>query len=643
MSATSPRRTTAPKDATETTRGANAAAQHLLPFDDRQDLDNAQRGRIAAPNAGVIAGTGGRAIWDMDAYAFEAAEETPATVHPSLWRQAQLNRIAGLFQVVDRIYQVRGLDISNLSIIEGDTGLIVIDPLISTECAAAAMDLYYQHRGRKPVVAVIYSHSHVDHFGGVKGVISEDDVAAGTVQILAPIGFMEYAISENVFAGTAMSRRAQYQYGVFLPKSARGQVDLGLGKAVSTGTGSLIAPTDIIAEPHATRTIDGVEIEFQLTPGTEAPAEMNFYFPQFRALCVAENATHTLHNLLTLRGAEVRDPKAWARYLAETIDLFVDRSDALFAGHHWPTWGSDSIRAFLADQRDMYQYLHDQTLRLMNHGYTPMEVAAVLTKLPPDLERRWYCRGYYGSLSHNVRAVYQRYLGFYDGNPAHLNPLPPVEAGKHYVAAMGGADHVIAEAREAFARGEYRWAAQLLDHVVFAEPDNRAARELEADALEQLGYQSENGTWRSVYLMGAFELRNGVVKGPDSTTTASPDTIRAMPLDLYFDYLGIRINGEKAVGVGQIALNWRFTDLGERYALTLRNAALTYRRGAHDPQADATITLTKATLDAISLRQDSFDQAIADGRIAVEGDRGKLITLLGLLDTFEPLFNIVEP
>ncbi|HEU0028662.1 MAG TPA: alkyl sulfatase dimerization domain-containing protein [Ktedonobacterales bacterium] len=648
MSASSPTGATKtpshkPRPATRPTADANARLRQTLPFQDTQDFEDARRGQLAGPNSGIIKGTGGRAVWDMDVYTFEDREEAPASVNPSLWRQARLNRISGLFQVTDGIYQVRGLDLSNMTIIEGETGLIVIDPLVSTECAAAGMDLYIQRRSRKPVVAVIYTHSHVDHYGGVKGVISEDDVRAGRVRVYAPEGFLEYTISENVFAGTAMSRRAQYQYGLFLPRGELGQVDLGLGKAVSTGSITLIPPTDIISEPHAKRTIDGVDIEFQLTPGTEAPAEMNFYFPRFRALCAAENATHNLHNILTLRGAEVRDTKAWASYLDETITLFAHRSDVLFASHHWPTWGAERIRTYLADQRDMYEYLHDQTLRLINHGYTPMEIAEALATLPPELERRWYCRGYYGSLSHNVRAVYQRYLGFYDGNPASLNPLPPVEAGKRYVEAIGGADKVLDIARASFERGEYRWAAQLLNHLVFAQPDNQTARELQANALEQMGYQSESGTWRSAYLTGAHELRNGADTSI-TITTANPDLTQAMPIELFFDYLGIRLNGEKAANTGEMALIWRFTDLDETHTLTLRNATLTHARGERDGrQPDATITLTRATLDAITLGQTTFDQAIADGRVSVSGDTGKLTQLLALLDTFELMFNIVEP
>ena len=629
------------KDATAVTAAANAAVRGALPFDDREDFDDVRRGLIAEAPAGPVTGAGGRPVWDAGAYAFEASETVPATVNPSLWRQAQLNAVAGLFEVTDRIYQLRGMDISNMTIVEGDTGLIVIDPMISVECARVGLDLYRAHRGDRPVVAVIYTHSHVDHYGGVRAVISDEDVQAGRVRVYAPDGFLRHAVAENVFAGTAMSRRSHYQYGVFLPRDERGQVDLGLGKAVSTGEITLIPPTDLITS-NGLRTIDGVEIEFQLTPGTEAPSEMNFYFPRMRALCAAENACHTLHNLVTLRGAEIRDARGWARYLDEAIALFGDRTDVLFASHHWPTWGTDRITRFLADQRDTYQFLHDQTLRLANHGLTPMEIASALTKLPPGLEGRWYLRGYYGSISHDVRAVYQKYLGFYDGNPAHLNPHSPVEAGKRYVAAMGGADAVLSAGRAAFDAGDYRWTAELVNHLVFADPANAAAAALQADALEQLGYQSENGTWRSLYLMGAHELRNGVFRGA-GLTAASPDTIRAMSVDLYFDYLGIRLNGDKAAHLPETRYNWVFTDLRKTYALMLRNAAMTYREGFGHADPHTTVTLTKDTLDRISLGETTFDRAVADGSVQVEGDRGKLPQLLSLLDDFDLMFPIVTP
>lgn len=631
------------KEATAVTAALNAAVRGELPFDDQEDFEEVRRGLILEAPGTPIDGPAGRPIWHLATYDFESVADSPPTVNPSLWRQSQLNRVAGLFQVTDRIFQLRGLDISNMSIIEGDTGLIVIDPLLSVECVKIGMDLYRQHRGDRPVVAVIYTHSHGDHYGGVRGVVSDDDVAAGRVKIYAPEGFLYHAISENVFAGNAMSRRAHYQYGVFLPHDERGQVDLGLGKAISAGgTVTLLEPTHLITE-DVTRTIDGVEIEFQLTPGTEAPAEMNFYFPAMRALCGAENACHTMHNLLTLRGAQVRDPRIWAHYLDATIAAFGDRTDVLFTSHHWPRWGTERIVEFLADQRDMYQFLHDQTLRLANHGLTPLEIAQTLTKLAPALEKRWYLRGYYGSISHNVRAVYQRYLGYYDGNPAHLNPHPPVEAARRYVAAMGGPAKVLQIGRAAFDSGDYRWTAELVNHLVFAEPDNADARALQADALEQLGYQCENGTWRSLYLMGAHELRNGVFQGGEGATAASPDTIRAMSPDLFFDYLGIRLNGDKAAHVPETRFTWVFTDIDQVYALTLRNAALTHRAGVAHEDPHVTVTLTKKALDEITLGRRTFDAAIASGDVTVVGDRNRLAQLLTMLDDFELMFDIVTP
>ncbi|MEU5870812.1 alkyl sulfatase dimerization domain-containing protein [Glycomyces sp. NPDC047369] len=632
-----------PNGASAFTAAANAAVAEKLPFEDRQDFEDVARGLIAAASTDPVPRADGAPLpaWSMGAYAFEEADEAPESVNPSLWRQAKLNLVAGLFKVTERIYQLRGMDVSNMTVVEGDTGVIVIDPLVCTETAAAALALYREHRGDKPVTAVIYTHSHVDHYGGVKAVTSEADVASGKVKIFAPEGFLYHAASENVFAGTAMSRRAHFQYGVFLPRSERGHVDIGLGKAVSNGNITLIAPTDLITE-NGTRTIDGVEIEFQLTPGTEAPAEMNFLFPQERALCAAENACHNLHNVLTLRGAEVRDTRIWARYMDEAIDLFGDRADVVFASHHWPTWGRERVAEFLADQRDMYQHLHDQTLRLINRGLTPMEIAETLTELPPALERRWYLRGYYGTISHNVRAIYQRYLGFYDGNPAHLNPHEPVEAGRRYVAAVGGADRVLAAGRKAFEEGDYRWTAELVNHLVFAEPENADARALQADALEQLGYQSENGTWRSAYLSAAHELRNGVFKDLP-LSVATPDTIKAMSPDLYFDYLGIRLDADHAADLPELRLNWEFTDLGERYAVRVRNATLTYRTGTAHPDPTATLRLEKPTLDAISMGDSDFGTEIDSGGIEFEGDRAAFERLLSALDSFEVMFDIVTP
>lgn len=628
------------KPASDITRDSNLAWLKRLPFADTADFDDARRGLIEA-FAGVVENADGQPVWNRMAYNFLDGNAAPDSVNPSLWRIAQLNNIAGLFQVRDRVYQVRGLDLSNMTIIEGDSGLILIDPLISAETAHAGLELYYKHRPHKPVVAVIYSHAHVDHFGGVRGVIDEADVKAGKVRVIAPQGFYEHAVSENVLAGPAMMRRAQYMYGALLPRGERGQVDAGLGKGVpANATITLIAPSEVISQPLETRTVDGVEIEFQLTPGTEAPAEMNMYFPQFKTLCMAENATHTQHNVLTLRGALVRDPKIWAHYLDESLVRYGDKTEVLFAQHHWPTWGAEHIHDYLADQRDMYAFLDSQTLRLINQGLTPNEIAAQLTALPPRLANKWYSRDYYGSLSHNVRAVYQRYMGFYDGNPANLDPLPPEDAAPRYVAAMGGAEAVLANARKAFDAGDYRWASQLLNHLVFAEPDNAEARNLEADALEQLGYQSENATWRNIYLTGALELRNGTVKLKMSDGSA--DMVRALTPSLFFDYLAVHIDALKEAD-NDLLINWRFTDLGEDYALTLHNGVLTHRNGARHAKADINVSMTKELLDRIALKQTSFLKEATIGGIDIDGGRFKLLRLLGGMDQPDPQFNIVTP
>lgn len=629
----------ASKDATPTTEHANQQWLQRLPFADRGDFDAAQRGLIERFDSRIV-NAQQQTVWDPSRYGFLGGN-APATVNPSLWRIAQLNTIAGLFKVSERIYQVRGLDLANMTLIEGDTGLIVMDPLLSVETARAALDLYFKHRPKRPVVAVIYTHPHVDHFGGVRGVIDEADVHAGKVQVIAPQGFFEHAVSENVLAGPAMRRRAQYMYGAPLPRSPRGQVDAGLGKGVPTNaTVSLIAPTREISKPLESLRIDGVDIEFQLTPGTEAPAEMNLWFPQFKALCMAENASHVQHNVLTIRGAEVRDAKVWAHYLDQALVRYGDQADVVFAQHHWPTWGGQAIRDYLADQRDMYAFIDSQTLRLINQGLTPTEIAAQLTSLPPRLAKTWYSRDYYGSLSHNVRAVYQRYMGFYDGNPANLDPLPPSAAGQRYVAAMGGAEQVLKLARKAYAEGDYRWVAQLTNHLVFAQPDNGAARELQADALEQLGYQTENATWRNAYLSGAQELRNGV-----SSATAggsADDLVRALTPTLFFDYLGTRVDAAKAADQ-DLTINWRFTDLDEDYALTVRNGVLTHRDHQRHRQADVQVSMSKATLDRIALKQTGFLKEATAGGITIDGARGKFLRFMGGLEEAPARFNIVTP
>ena len=628
------------KDATDLTRQSNQQWLQRLPFDDRADFDNARRGLLESVDQAVL-NADGKTVWDLQRYAFLKGE-APATVNPSLWRIAQLNTIAGLFKVTDRIYQVRGLDLANMTLIEGEHGLIVMDPLLSVETARAGLAMYFRHRPQRPVVAVIYTHPHVDHFGGVRGVVDEADVKAGKVQVIAPDGFFEHAISENVLAGPAMKRRAQYMYGAPLPRGPRGQVDAGLGKGVpANATVSLIAPTRLIEKPFETLRIDGVDIEFQLTPGTEAPAEMNLWFPAFKALCMAENASHVQHNILTLRGAQVRDAKVWAHYLDQSLLRYGDQAEVVFAQHHWPTWGGAAIREYLADQRDMYAFLDSQTLRLLNRGLTPTEIAAELTSLPPRLANKWYSRDYYGSLSHNVRAVYQRYMGFYNGNPATLNPLPPSEAGQRYVAALGGSERVLTLAREAYGKGDYRWVAELTRHLVFAQSDNSAARGLQADALEQLGYQSENATWRNAYLTGAQELRNGVAAGASKGGSAD-DLVRALTPTLFFDYLGVRVDAAKAAEQ-DLTINWRFTDLNEDYALTLRNGVLTHRDHAQHAKADVQINMSKATLDRIALKQTGFLKEAKAGSIDISGERMKFMRFMAGLDEPDGRFNIVTP
>jgi alkyl sulfatase BDS1-like metallo-beta-lactamase superfamily hydrolase len=629
-----------PRDAEPLTAALNRAVLESLPFADTQDFDDAGRGLLAALPELEIKNDQGRIVWSLRDYAFLAEEQAPPTVNPSLWRQARLNMHHGLFQVTDRIYQIRGFDISNMTLIEGDRGVIVIDPLISTEVARAGLALYRQVRGDRPVTAVIYSHSHTDHHGGVRGVVDEAEVSAGRVPIWAPDRFMEEIVSENVLAGNAMIRRAQFQFGATLPKGPRGQVDAGLGKVTSRGTVTLIPPTRIIEKPIEEHRIDGIDVVFQLTPETEAPAEMHMFHPGLRALNLAENASHNLHNTYPIRGAQARDANAWAKYLNVALDRFGRDADVAFAQHHWPVWGNRRVLDFLARQRDLYKYLHDQTVRLMNHGWKAVEIAERLT-LPKSLGQTWHVRGYYGTLSHNAKAVYQRYLGWYDANPANLNPLPPVERGRKYVEYMGGADAVIRRARQDFAKGEFRFVAEAMSHVVFADPANTEARGLGADALEQLGYAVESATWRNAYLLGALELRRGV---PITAARApiSPDVVRAMSLDLFFDYLGIRLDAGRADG-RRIVINWVFADLDRRYVMNLENCALTCLADRQSDRADATVTLERAVLNRLVLREVSFADAVAQGQARIDGDAARVAELFGLLDDFSLMFEVIEP
>lgn len=609
-----------------------ALDQGLFPFHDRSDFDDATRGLIAAGESAVT-NDRGEVVWDNGAYAFLGGD-APDTVHPSLWRQSTLTAVQGLFEVVEGIYQVRGYDLSNVSFVEGDTGVIVIDPLLTLETAAAAWRLYREHRGDRPVTAMIYTHSHVDHFGGVKGIITQAQADAG-LPVIAPAGFMEHAISENVYAGVAMSRRAGYMYGAALPRNPRGGVGAGLGQTTSTGTVSLIAPNLDITHDGQELVIDGVRMVFQLAPGSEAPSEMHFHFPDKRALCMAENSTHTLHNLLTLRGALVRDPHAWAGYLTQAIELFGDDTDVVFASHHWPTWGHDEVVAFISLQRDLYAYLHDQTLRLLNQGFTGAEIAEQF-RMPPALDAAWHTHGYYGSVSHNVKAVYQRYMGWYDGNPARLWQHPPQQAAERYVEAMGGVDAVVARAQSAYDAGDLRWAAELLDHAVFAAPGHAGARALLADTLEQLGFGSENGTWRNVFLCGALELREGNFGTP--AATVSHDMLAQLSPDMFFDAVAIQVDGPAAWDL-DLAIGWSFPDHGAAYRTTLRNGVFTHLRDGH---GDVAATLSVPAEALIALASGALDAALAAG-LTVDGDQTVLGALFGVLQPGDPAFNIVEP
>lgn len=628
--------------ASEYTQQLNQSVLRQLPFNNKNDFNDSEKNLIGRPENLMIQDSDGKVVWNMDQYTKFQAVGTPAppTVNPSLWRQAQLNTMYGLYKVTDHIYQVRGYDLSVMSIIEGKTGYIIVDPLVSKETAKAAIDLVYKYLSKKPIKAVIYTHSHIDHFGGVKGVITEEEVKNGNVQVIAPRGFLDAAISENVIAGNVMARRASYMYGNLINKDIQGQVDGGLGKTTSSGTTTLIVPTTEIDKTPTDITIDGVKFVFQYTPNTEAPAEMNFYLPQFHALCMAENATHTLHNLYTLRGAEVRDAKSWSTYLNQSIELFGKDAEVEFASHHWPMWGNQNIIEFLKKQRDIYKYINDQTLRLANEGYTMNQIAEMI-KLPKSLADEWYNRGYYGSVSHNVKAVYQKYLGWFDGNPANLHPLPTVEESKKFVEYMGGASAILEKAKKDFAAGHYRWVAEVLNKVVFADPNNQQAKNLLADAYDQLGYQTENATWRNFYLTGALELRNGVNKNLSSVKTASADILKSMPLDLFFDFLAIHLNGQKADGK-KIVINWIFPDINKNYITTVENSVMNYEKGTVQ-NADATITIDRADLDRLILGKINLMKAKEKGDLKIDGNSSKVTEFFSFLDKFNFWFNIVTP
>ncbi|MCX5227172.1 alkyl/aryl-sulfatase [Streptomyces sp. NBC_00233] len=601
-----------------------------LPFEDTRDFENADRGFIGALVPAVVKDADGRTVWDNDAYGF-LKDECPDTANPSLWRQAQLASKQGLYEVTEGIYQVRGLDLSNMTLVEGERGVIVIDPLISAETAAAALALYREHRGDRPVTGLIYTHSHGDHFGGARGVLPRGTEKG--VPILAPAGFLEHAVSENVYAGNAMTRRAVFMYGDRLPKAPDGQIGAGLGMTTSTGTITLIPPTVDITGTGQEETVDGVRIVFQLTPGTEAPAEMNFLFPDRRALCLAENATHNMHNILTLRGAVVRDSRIWSRYLDEAIDLFDGRYDVAFASHHWPTWGHDNVVTFLSEQRDLYAYMHDQTLRMLNDGLTGPEIAEEL-RLPPALENSWHARGYYGSLSHNTKAIYQRYLGWFDGNAAHLWEHPPVEIAKRYVDAMGGPEQTLAKARGYADAGDLRFAATLLNHLVFADPGDTDAKQTLAGVYDKLGHGAESGPWRNFYLTSAMELRHG--ENVALLDAANPEMAVALTTEMLLDSVAIRIDGPRAWDE-TLTVDLVLTDKGRRHRLTLHNGALTHRV-VTEPRSPAGLTLTLTEPQLLGVLAGKG----LDG-ITTTGDPALLARLFSYVTKPDPGFPIVTP
>ena len=629
--------------ATTITAEANAEWYEKLDFSDRREFANAERGWLDNAEGRIIDGDDNRSAWDLQSYG-DLNRDAPDTVNPSLWRNTQLNAKAGLFEVCDGIYQVRGFDMANTTFIRTDHGWIVFDVLMCKENMKAAKELMENRFGPLDIKAVLYSHSHVDHFGGVEGIITREQVAdaklslkkqlaSGKILVLAPAGFLKHAISENVYAGIAMARRAQFQYGTVLDKGEKGALSVGIGMGQSTGTVALIAPTYEIGEDVPKLTIDGLEIEFQLTPGTEAPAEMNAYFPKYRALWMAENCTGTLHNLYTLRGAEVRDANDWAKYIIEADQRFCDKTDVVFQSHNWPHWGEE-IHDYLLNTAAIYKFIHDQTLHYMNQGYTSTEVAAMLT-LPEKLEKVWYTRPYYGTLAHNAKAVYQKYLGWYDANPVNLNPLPPSDTAKKLVEYLGSTDAVLRKARKDFEKGDYQWVAQITKELVFADPSNQKARNLCADALEQLGYQAESGAWRNAYLMGAAELRKGNLSGLARTANGLGTAMKEMTVDMLLDYIAILTDANAAQN-DDVTLNLIVTDVNEKFYVTRKNGILLSYSGENRPDAQATVTCKRLQLLALMQGQQA-------GQVQVSGDATALKRLLAYASKFEKTFNVIEP
>jgi alkyl sulfatase BDS1-like metallo-beta-lactamase superfamily hydrolase len=623
-------------DAGAATVAANRALAETLDLKDPRDFEDARRGFLARPE-GQIRRADGTVLIDFDAFRFVHGD-APPTVNPSLWRHARLNAETGLFKVTDGIYQLRGFDIANMTLVEGKSGWIVVDPLTCRETAAFAFAFAKRHLGEKPVSAVIITHSHVDHFGGVLGIVTPAEVAARGLPVIAPQGFVEEATSENVLVGVAMGRRSAYQFGKDLERSPRGLVDTGLGKAVAYGTIGILLPTVVIDRPRQELAVDGLRFVFHNVPGAEAPAELTFLIPEKNAFGGAELLNQTVHNLLPVRGAKARDALLWSRYLDDALEYAAD-AEVYFGQHNWPVWGRERIREFVTKQRDAYRYTHDQTVRLINAGYTPREIAEAV-RLPKSLESSFAARGYYGDLRHNVKAVYQFYMGFYDGNPAHLDPLPPRESAKRYLDLMGGADRAVAAAQAAYDRGEYRWAAELLNHAVFGAPDHRGARELLARTYDQLGYRSEAATWRNSYLTAASELRSGPPeKGIDRSLVV--EVLENTSVERFFEAMACSLNGPAAEGK-----NWKInvvlSDTGESFVLWIENAVLHHRKAKPAPDAHATLTLTKPLLIRVLAGTAGLRDAVSD-QLKIEGSRVDLVRFLALIDKAPGTFPIVTP
>lgn len=623
--------------ASEATALANARFGASLPQGESEDFAEAERGLVASdPDMSVKTPNGG--TWSQSSFGFVQGD-APPSVNPSLWRQAKLNGNHGLYQVAEGLYQVRGYDVSNMSLIRGATGWIVVDPLTSAESAEAALALARKHLGDAPVVAVIFTHSHVDHFGGVRSVLPNGSAAG--LRIIAPKRFVEEVTSENVLAGTAMGRRATYQFGSNLPIGPRAYVDTGLGKQPRAFTTTFAIPTEHVDRTPQEMEIDGVPFVFQYTPESEAPAELAFYLPRQKAYCGAEIVNRTMHNLYTLRGAKVRDARKWSGYIDDAISRFPD-VEIVFMSHTWPVFGHERAVAFLAAQRDTYRFIHDQTLRLANQGATPREIAEQL-ELPQQLARHFSDRGYYGTLRHNTKAVYQFYFGWYDGNPANLDPLPPVELGTRWVEAVGGPEAAKEKARAALAKGDHRFAATLLDHLVFAQPEDAEARELLAATYDQLGYQAESGVWRSVYLSGANELRQGVPDTGELARRFAGELLAQIPLDLFFAAMATRVDGAKAATQDPITLNFVFTDVGETHVLELANGVLHHRRREPAPDADATVKLTRGLFVRLGTGDVGLRDLVFSDELDVDGSRTTLVSFFRLLDPVKDDFAIVTP